>query len=562
MTGMTIVCLLFSVALTASVAASPQLLKPETADGDEWSIYTIYPSGYPSGRIRGYVSLALDSHDLPHISYYDEIYQDPLDGDLKYARWVGSNWSIETVDSDGNVGLDNSIALDSNDHPHIAYFDDANDDLKYAWWNGSAWNNETVDSAGLVGKYTSIAIDSHDYPHISYQAQIQVGGMGHYNLRHAWWNGSAWNIETVDTYVNHDISMGLDSHDFPHMSYFSAVDKNLRYARWTGNSWRIETVDPLWGMGHMSSLALDSHDFPHIGYFDGANDDLKYAMWNGSTWFIETVDSIGRVGQDPSLAIDSSDFPRISYLRADSGLMYARWNGTAWTLEIVDTIDALGDSISIAVDSKGHPHIAYNTWSRNLKYATKARLLKPYVSLDIDPNTLNLNSRGRWITAYLTTENAKAEEIEPSSLLLNDIIPPAWWNIQNDTTLMVKFDRAAVQAILPVSNVVDIKITGQWKDGEAFELHDIIRVMDVGGNRGNPWSIHSREGLLSYLGMEIDASSSDLEAVEGPHNSLSETDVSAIPVAPVKERFFRYASEVRSLESCLCRASSIAVPLI
>jgi hypothetical protein len=557
------VCLLFSVVFAVSVVASPQLLKPETADGDEWSMYTIYPTGYPSGSIRIDVSLALDSHDLPHISYYNEVLSDPIDGNLKYARWVGSNWSIETVDSDGNAGAHNSLALDNSDHPHIAYFDNTNDDLKYAWWNGSAWNNETVDSAGLVGKYTSIAIDSQDHSHISYQAQIRVGGGARYDLRHAWWNGSAWNIETVDTYIYEQTSIALDSQDYPHISYHDDMDVNLKYARWTGSAWNIETVDPLRLVGPMSSLALDSHDYPHIGYYDGANDDLRYARWTGNAWIVETVDSIGRVGQDPSLAIDSGDFPHISYSSADSGLKYARWNGTAWTLEIVDSIDTVGDSTSIAVDSKGHPHIAYNTWSRNLKYATKARLLKLYVSLNIDPDTLNVNSKGRWITAYLTTENAKAEDIDPSSILLNDVIPPAWWNIQNETTLMVKFDRSAVQAILPVSNAVDIKITGHWKDGEVFELHDIIRVIDVDGNTGSPWSIHSREDLLSYLGMEIGASSSDLEAVEKPHNSLSETDVSAIPVAPGgKERLFRYSSEVRSPESCLYSASSIVVSLI
>ncbi len=118
-------------------------------------------------------------------------------------------------------------------------------------------------------------------------------------------------------------------------------------------------------------------------------------------------------------------------------------------------------------------------------------------TLDIDPDTLNLNSNGRWITAYITTENAIAEDIDPSSLLLNDVIPPAWWIIQNDTTLMVKFDRAAVQAILPVSNAVEIKITGQWEDGEAFELHDVIRVIDVGGHMESPLVIHSREHFYS-----------------------------------------------------------------
>ncbi|KAF5426571.1 MAG: hypothetical protein C5S41_02440, partial [Candidatus Methanomarinus sp.] len=49
-------------------------------------------------------------------------------GYFKYAKWTGSAWSNETVDSDGNVGGGSSIALDSNGHPHISYYDITNHD--------------------------------------------------------------------------------------------------------------------------------------------------------------------------------------------------------------------------------------------------------------------------------------------------------------------------------------------------------------------------------------------------------------------------------------------------
>jgi parallel beta-helix repeat protein len=122
------------------------------------------------------------------------------------------------------------------------------------------------------------------------------------------------------------------------------------------------------------------------------------------------------------------------------------------------------------------------------------RLVTRTVELNIDPDTLNIRSRGRWITAYLRTNNAKAEDINASSLLLNDIITPAWWDVQDEDVLMVKFDRAAVQAILPVSDSVNIKITGQWKDGESFEVHDTIRVIDP---------VQSRRVFSSFLPKDV-----------------------------------------------------------
>jgi len=41
--------------------------------------------------------------------------------------------TTEIVDNDGWVGIDPSIAVDIDNHPHISYFDQGNEDLKYAY---------------------------------------------------------------------------------------------------------------------------------------------------------------------------------------------------------------------------------------------------------------------------------------------------------------------------------------------------------------------------------------------------------------------------------------------
>jgi hypothetical protein len=69
----------------------------------------------------------LDSSGNPHISYYDA-----SNGDLKYAYWDGSQWQIEVVESDGQVGEWTSLALDSAGNPHISYYDRSKGHLKYA----------------------------------------------------------------------------------------------------------------------------------------------------------------------------------------------------------------------------------------------------------------------------------------------------------------------------------------------------------------------------------------------------------------------------------------------
>jgi len=117
-----------------------------------------------SGDAGWYNSLALDSGDNPHISYR-QVYDG--ESNLKYAYHDGTNWHIETVDGSDRIGYCTSIAVDSGDNPHISYYDAANDDLKYAYYD-DGWHIQTVDSFGSVGDYNSLALDSGDNPHISY----------------------------------------------------------------------------------------------------------------------------------------------------------------------------------------------------------------------------------------------------------------------------------------------------------------------------------------------------------------------------------------------------------
>ena len=52
--------------------------------------------------------------------------------DLKFAQWIGTAWSIQSVDQTGDVGSRSSIAVDHAGKPHISYFDGTNFHLKYA----------------------------------------------------------------------------------------------------------------------------------------------------------------------------------------------------------------------------------------------------------------------------------------------------------------------------------------------------------------------------------------------------------------------------------------------
>ena len=72
------------------------------------------------------------------------------------------------MDSEGQVGYYPSIALDSSDNAHISYWDGGNKNLNYATNASGAWVTTMVGSQGDVGKYTSLALDTSGKVHIGY----------------------------------------------------------------------------------------------------------------------------------------------------------------------------------------------------------------------------------------------------------------------------------------------------------------------------------------------------------------------------------------------------------
>lgn len=106
-------------------------------------------------------------------------------------------------------------------------------------------------------------------------------------------------------------------------------------------------------------------------------------------------------------------------------------------------------------------------------------------TIDIDPDTLNIASKGKYITTYIELPNLyKVEDIDVTKIKLNEEVPafifPSFIGDHDEDgikDLMVKFDRRKVQQLTSLGDN-RLSISGQLNDGTRFAGKDIVKVVN------------------------------------------------------------------------------------
>lgn len=117
-------------------------------------------------------------------------------------------------------------------------------------------------------------------------------------------------------------------------------------------------------------------------------------------------------------------------------------------------------------------------------------------TVDIDPDTLNLKSKGKWITCYIELpEGYYVEEIDSVALTeingnpiapLSAVGPSELGDYDSDgiLDLMVKFDRAAVQDSVS-QGIAEVVVVNSLTSGVQIEGTDTMLVIDKGKEHAN-----------------------------------------------------------------------------
>jgi hypothetical protein len=219
-------------------------------------------------------------------------------------------------------------------------------------------------------------------------------------------------------------------------------------------------------------------------YGQGVGYDMVFIDYSCVQGWTGTLGGIGNIGTDPCLV-------ELGYWQDPCNSPYHPWGiwveGEYHLLPDSPCIDT-GDPNYIAepneTDLDGNPRVLdgnndgifvidMGAYEHRYTITAEARII---------PQTINLASKGNWITAYIwLPDEYDVIDIEPDSIFLEDEIQPEQFSIdQQQQVATARFNREDVQAVLTVGDV-EFKITGKLTDGTVFEATDTIKVINKAG---------------------------------------------------------------------------------
>jgi len=438
---------------------------------------------------------------------------------IYYACKSATGWEIEQLPKPPNsmVNINPSLFIDSHGRPHIAWIGAPYSgvygwDVWYAVKEGDTWEMDQITHWGSENHQVSLFLDSSDNPHIAWDARYYYGLWGiHYATKIA----GTWTIETVHNEDDAAPSLFIDSGGTPHIlwRYIHYGLYLTGYGVKTGGEWVVETLP---GAPGQRSLYVDPSGVPHVALIKEISlfhEELYYGNKTGGSWSFDQIRDSTASNQNPSIFLDSAGTPYVAWLSNATGnydVYIATMQEGHW--HVVNVSETPNDEYwpSLFVDSSSVVHLAWYSPDAGLGeaevYYAMVLLTPITATIDLNPDTLNLKSKGTWITAYIQLpEEYNSEDIDATTILLNETIQPVLdpkYDFVTDSNeylvdhnsdgileRVVKFDRASVESFITGQEIcygnAALTITGKLFDGTPFEGTDIILVFfgGAGGRR-------------------------------------------------------------------------------
>jgi hypothetical protein len=256
-----------------------------SASGSWSSTYEVDgPTATGSYYVGYFVDIAMDSGNLPSFAYYDLYYNYPYLTDYT-SLGVGITVQADylAIDTSSFIGLYTALVIDSQDYAHVAFYDESSPygtgiqpETQYSTFDINLSDACFSSTIGDDGIDNSLAVKSDDTVCIAYQDFVAG------DLIYACNTGSCggWSTQTVAATgsVGEFAGLAFNSDDQPYIAYYDATNERLMMAHDSGAGFTTFVVDESASVGTFADIAIDPSDNVHVSYYDADSQALKYAI--------------------------------------------------------------------------------------------------------------------------------------------------------------------------------------------------------------------------------------------------------------------------------------------
>lgn len=312
-------------------------------------------------------------------------------------------------------------------------------DLTDTYASGSVKGSFQV--GGLVG-WVHWAQVYNSYSYATVTGGGNTGGLIGQNWRGRITN-SFWDTETSGMIVSSG-GRGKETIEMKEVSTYTSLDTTGLVTAWdfVGDPYDDRGTENIWDID-----GVTNDGYPYFPWPESVGYELKVNMVGQGTILVddEAVDTPYSQEYAEGTVVQLECIP-------DEGWVFIRWDGYHSTESEVSVV--MNDNLELTAV------LALNT------------------EVSIEPKTLNLRSKGNWVTVYIGIQEEAC--IESISLAYgDDKIYAEWGDRQSDDVLMVKFSMSGLQEMIE-SGYVELMIEGELTDGTYFVGFDTIRAIRPG----------------------------------------------------------------------------------